>query len=190
MDGELRESAGDFIQRVGIDGKLWAEEMHKRFPQVPEDDLLGWCCNMIMAGYDHARGVPINGDHTQFLLDKAASLPSAQPSDVVVRGGLDELLDVLLLSFNDFMDKYPDWLRCGNRSSISEELARGIRRKRKAALTTQQAQSGDVQKLVEAANQVLWKLRHGGNDNPNTVTRLDATIRMLESAIEPFNDRK
>ena len=37
------ETAGQFLQRLGMDGKLWAE-----------DDLLGWCCNMIMAGYDEA----------------------------------------------------------------------------------------------------------------------------------------
>lgn len=58
MDDEKQcreETAGQFLQRVGMDGKLWAAEMHKRFPQVPEDDLLGWCCNMIMAGYDEAK---------------------------------------------------------------------------------------------------------------------------------------
>lgn len=48
------ESGGQLLQRLGMDGKLWAEEMHKRFPSVAEDDLLGWCCNMIMAGYDEA----------------------------------------------------------------------------------------------------------------------------------------
>lgn len=49
-----RESSGEMLQRLGMDGKLWAEEMHKYFPQVAEDELLGWCCNMIMAGYDEA----------------------------------------------------------------------------------------------------------------------------------------
>lgn len=48
------ETAGQMLQRLGMDGKLWAEEMHKRFPAIAEDDLLGWCCNMIMAGYDEA----------------------------------------------------------------------------------------------------------------------------------------
>jgi len=52
MNDETEENAGQFLQRLGMDGKLWAEEMHKRFPQVPEDELLGWCCNMIMAGWD------------------------------------------------------------------------------------------------------------------------------------------
>lgn len=45
---------GNILQRLGMDGNLWAEEMHKRFPAIPEDDLLGWCCNMIMAGYDES----------------------------------------------------------------------------------------------------------------------------------------
>lgn len=54
MNMENKESSGDFLQRVGMDGNKWAEEMHKCFPSVPEDELLGWCCNMIMAGYDEA----------------------------------------------------------------------------------------------------------------------------------------
>jgi len=66
------ESAGDFVTRLGMDGRLWAKEMHAMFPQIPEADLLGWCCNMIMAGYDNARGAPINGDHAQYLIDSAA----------------------------------------------------------------------------------------------------------------------
>ncbi len=51
----IQENAGDMLQRLGMDGKLWAEEMHKRFPSIAEDDLLGWCCNMIMSGYDEAQ---------------------------------------------------------------------------------------------------------------------------------------
>jgi len=37
---------------MGIDGKLWAEEFCQRFPQCEVDDVLGWFCNAIMAGYD------------------------------------------------------------------------------------------------------------------------------------------
>lgn len=48
------ETDDQMLERLGMNGRLWAEEMHKRFPEVPEDDLLGWCCNMIMAGYDEA----------------------------------------------------------------------------------------------------------------------------------------
>ncbi len=50
----LEETAGQMLQRLGMDGMLWSIEMHKRFPQIAQDDLLGWCCNMIMAGYDEA----------------------------------------------------------------------------------------------------------------------------------------
>jgi len=66
------ERAGDFVTRLGMDGRLWAKETNAMFPQIPEADLLGWCCNMIMAGYDNARGAPINGDHAQYLIDSAA----------------------------------------------------------------------------------------------------------------------
>lgn len=37
-----------------MDGKIWAEEFCKRFPQCAVDDVLGWFCNAIMAG--HNRG--------------------------------------------------------------------------------------------------------------------------------------
>jgi len=53
--GKDIETDGDMLNRLGMNGELWAKEMHKRFPTVPEDDLLSWCCNMIMAGHD--RGV-------------------------------------------------------------------------------------------------------------------------------------
>lgn len=49
------ETAGEFLQRVGADGMKWAQEMHKTFPAIPVDDLLGWCCNMIEAGKTDAR---------------------------------------------------------------------------------------------------------------------------------------
>jgi len=54
------ETSGEMLQRLGMDGMLWSIEMHKYFPQVPQDDLLGWCCNMIMAGYD-ARDREVRG---------------------------------------------------------------------------------------------------------------------------------
>ena len=40
---------------MGIDGKRWSEEFCKRFPQCAEDDVLGWFCNAIMAGYDEGK---------------------------------------------------------------------------------------------------------------------------------------
>lgn len=48
-----KEDSGSFLTRVGVNGMLWAEEMHERFPAVSTNDLLGWCCNMIEAGKNH-----------------------------------------------------------------------------------------------------------------------------------------
>jgi len=80
-DGRDKETGGQFLQRLGMDGKLWADELHKRFPAVPLDDALGWCCNMIMAGYD--RGVRHGKNE---VLD-------ALVSDEVVRVATDRYLD-------------------------------------------------------------------------------------------------
>lgn len=49
------ETAPEFLQRVGMNGMLWAIEMNKRFPSVSIDDAHTWCANMCMAGYDAAR---------------------------------------------------------------------------------------------------------------------------------------
>jgi len=46
---------GLLLGRLGTDGKLWSEEFCKRFPQCAVDDVLGWLCNAIMAGYDEGR---------------------------------------------------------------------------------------------------------------------------------------
>ena len=40
---------------LGTDGMRWSEEFCKRFPQCKVDDVLGWFCNAIMAGYDDKR---------------------------------------------------------------------------------------------------------------------------------------
>lgn len=45
------ETAGEMYSRLGIDGRLWAEEMAKRF-NLDIGDLLPWTCSMIMAAYD------------------------------------------------------------------------------------------------------------------------------------------
>jgi hypothetical protein len=56
----MTESAGDLLQRLGVDGKLWAEEFSATatglgYPEMDDGWLLGWFCNAIMAGYDEAR---------------------------------------------------------------------------------------------------------------------------------------
>lgn len=58
------ESSGDFLKRVGTNGQKWAEEMHKRFPSVSTDDLLGWCCNMIEIGRSagYSEGIKHNSE--------------------------------------------------------------------------------------------------------------------------------
>ncbi|MBB4799705.1 hypothetical protein HNP32_003465 [Brevundimonas bullata] len=58
--GELDELPGDFLARVGMDGALWAEEFRSTairigYPDMDEGWLIGWFCNAVMAGYDHAR---------------------------------------------------------------------------------------------------------------------------------------
>ena len=52
LNKRVEETSGEFYKRMGMDGHLWSQEMHKVFPQIPQDDFLAWCCNMVMAGYD------------------------------------------------------------------------------------------------------------------------------------------
>lgn len=35
-----------------FDARVWAKEFTARFPQVPEDDVIGWFACSIMTGYD------------------------------------------------------------------------------------------------------------------------------------------
>jgi hypothetical protein len=53
------ESPGDTLMRLGMDGKLWAEEFQRTavllgYRSMDEGWLIGWFCNAIMAGYDTA----------------------------------------------------------------------------------------------------------------------------------------
>jgi hypothetical protein len=54
------ESAGEMLQRLGMDGVKWAAEFHATACRLGYSDmeigwLNGWFCNAVMAGYDHAR---------------------------------------------------------------------------------------------------------------------------------------
>ena len=54
------ELPGDFLARVGMDGALWATEFRKMALKLGHSDmdegwLIGWFCNAVMAGYDHAQ---------------------------------------------------------------------------------------------------------------------------------------
>jgi hypothetical protein len=46
------ETDGELLQRLGTNGKLWAEEFCKRFPECKKEDVLSWFCNAIEAGRD------------------------------------------------------------------------------------------------------------------------------------------
>ena len=52
------------------DAQVWAKAFLERH-YGEFDDILGWMANAIMCGYDCARGGPINGDHAQYLVDRA-----------------------------------------------------------------------------------------------------------------------
>ncbi len=51
---EEKESDGDLFNRLGTDGKLWAEEFMKLFEnkkdKIDEGLMIGWFCNAIEAG--------------------------------------------------------------------------------------------------------------------------------------------
>lgn len=61
------------LHELGMDGYKWLEAatQHGLFAPEQRDLALTWVCNMIMAGYDHARGnPPINGDHAAWLQER------------------------------------------------------------------------------------------------------------------------
>lgn len=55
------ETDPQMLQRLGMDGHLWAKEFNKYaaklYPSVSLDEgwLIGWFCNAVMAGYDKAK---------------------------------------------------------------------------------------------------------------------------------------
>ena len=61
VDGpEDDELPGAFLARVGMDGALWADGFRKMalklgYSDMDEGWLIGWFCNAVMAGYDHAQ---------------------------------------------------------------------------------------------------------------------------------------
>jgi hypothetical protein len=68
-------TGGDLLATLGMDGMKWAQAFRQINPDcsVEDDTMLGWFCNAIMAGYDHAHGnPPLCGDHAQWLLENGA----------------------------------------------------------------------------------------------------------------------
>ena len=49
------ENSSEFLSRLGMDGRLWAEEFCKKCPDVPLEVAISWFNNALMAGYDEAR---------------------------------------------------------------------------------------------------------------------------------------
>ena len=48
------ETSGQMLARLGIDGKLWADEFCKLTGFKDHGWALSWFCNAIMAGHDQA----------------------------------------------------------------------------------------------------------------------------------------
>lgn len=69
------KDAWDFSIHTNPSAQVWAAAFARMYPtcNVPEDAMLGWFANAMMAMHDFLKGgEPINGDHAQFLLDEAA----------------------------------------------------------------------------------------------------------------------
>lgn len=51
------ESAGEMLQRLGIDAEKWALELtaQLKLREFRIDDYLSWCANMLMAGFDEGQ---------------------------------------------------------------------------------------------------------------------------------------
>lgn len=60
---DAREWSKFFIQTI--------QEQNLKIQDIDEEFMLGWFANAMMAMHDHLilKGMPLNGDHAQFLLD-------------------------------------------------------------------------------------------------------------------------
>lgn len=64
--GETKEElAGDFLKRLGTDGKIWAEEFCKQYPQCDLEHVYGWFANAIMTGHDWGQKLAHEKFHRQ-----------------------------------------------------------------------------------------------------------------------------
>jgi len=64
----------DMSIHTNPDAQAWVKFFRECKPDcnVPDDEMLGWFANAMMAMHDHLRGgKPLNGDHAQFLIDSA-----------------------------------------------------------------------------------------------------------------------
>jgi hypothetical protein len=72
----LAGAMADYDLRIhwNPDAQAWAKFFRECNPDcnVPDDAMIGWFANAMMAMHDHLNGGgPINGDHAQFLIDQA-----------------------------------------------------------------------------------------------------------------------
>ena len=61
----------DMSIHTNPDAMAWVKFFRESKPNcnVPDDEMLGWFANAMMAMHDHLQGNPIhNGDHAQHLL--------------------------------------------------------------------------------------------------------------------------
>ena len=65
------------------DAMAWTEFFRSQNPDcnVPDDVMLGWFANAMMAMHDHVKGGgPLNGDHAQYLLDQEHATGGKEPA--------------------------------------------------------------------------------------------------------------
>ena len=70
----MLEREWDYSLHTNPSAQAWAEAFAKMYPtcNVRHDVMIGWFANAMMAMHDYLNGGgPINGDHAQFLQDKA-----------------------------------------------------------------------------------------------------------------------
>lgn len=67
----------DLSIHTNPDAMAWNKFFRETHPDcnVDDDIMLSWFANAMMAMYDHIHGVPINGDHAQYLIDHAKDQP-------------------------------------------------------------------------------------------------------------------
>ena len=68
----------DLLHEMGQDASKWAAAFCQLHPKanVDEGDMIGWFANAIMHTLDTERGTIINGEHAEYLLNRAAKAPS------------------------------------------------------------------------------------------------------------------
>lgn len=73
-------SSGEMVTRCGDSAEKWAAAFwqHARKHGLPDEHgMLGWFANAIEAACDKRAGRVLNGDHAQFLVDRALGWRSA-----------------------------------------------------------------------------------------------------------------